>query len=136
MVCTAQKCTTHMYEAEITFTQTKSYCGGAAPADFLIRELRTPRPIKDRKLYLFNANEVCVDSFINPGDSTFVKDLAEGQWSVRLVDQLQINDRTTKREKCLIDWNQRKLASWSITGDTTMTVNLHFSCNPCYPPPP
>lgn len=136
LVSTAQKCNTETHQTEITFTQTKSYCGGAAPSDFLIRELRTPHPIEDRKLYLFNENLICVDSFIKPGDSTFLKDIPTGKWSIRLVDNMVMNEGKTERERCVINWKQRSLANFDIQNDTSMTLNLHFSCNPCYPPPP
>ncbi len=135
---TAEKCNDESTSiVKLTFTRTSSYCGGAAPADFILKELATPVPLNGKMLYLYNTNNLCVDSFYVKGDSTYKTMLINGTYSVRLVDTMvKVDDNDESESNCLQAFNQRSMAEINVTSDTSFAVNLHFDCNPCYPPPP
>lgn len=135
---TAETCKeSQVSTVKIKFTRTETYCGGAAPPDFLIERLRTPKPYESGMLYIWNDNEVCVDSFLPQKDSALVMTATAGKYNVHLVPKSSAIVETEERKKCLAEWQQRSLTTFVVGGtDTTMTVNIHFDCNPCYPPPP
>ncbi|MBO6516930.1 MAG: hypothetical protein JJ975_10305 [Bacteroidia bacterium] len=139
-VLSAEKCDTDVsvYSVKLRLTETSTYCGGAAPPDDLIRELRTPKPFRgNQPLYLLDSNEVCIDSIHPSGqDSTYQLNLPAGNWTIRYKQKIAENHGKTERERCLHDWKHRKLAEFQILQDTAITVNIHKDCNPCYPPPP
>jgi len=44
--------TDNMVAVTITVTQTSSYCGGAAPPDYVLQELMTPRPLSGHAVFI------------------------------------------------------------------------------------
>jgi hypothetical protein len=46
-----------MMNVSIFATFTESYCGGAAPPDFLLRELATPKPLSETEIFIRQGTE-------------------------------------------------------------------------------
>ncbi len=135
---TAQKCErSAVYEIDLRITKTATYCGGAAPPEFLLKELRTPTPYTGASLYVFDSNSSCLDSLTNiTADSTYKLVLPLGTYNLHLVNELTLNVGKNDREQCLHDWRERSMGQLVVQNDSAQTVNLHLDCNPCYPPPP
>lgn len=77
--------------------QTSSYCGGAAPPDFIIKELETPRPLAGKKLHIIKgdtniANRPIVLSFISDSAGKFSFRVEPGLYSVLLEEQIPLPD--------------------------------------------
>jgi hypothetical protein len=138
VVLTAQKCDDSAnHVVEINLTQTESYCGGAAPPDELIKHLNTPKPFIGKRAYVFNDLKACVDSFYPTHDTMFKTALKQGDYTVHLVPELlKTNGMLSEDERCLMEFKQRVVSMFEISGDTSLTVNIYFGCNPCLEPPP
>ncbi len=135
---TAEKCKNESSSVvEIQFTKTNSYCGGAAPSDLMLKNIATPHPFNGTMLYLYDKNIMCIDSFYAKDDSTYKTAVPIGEYTIRLVPEMKLIDGDKESTKnCVIEYKQRVLKTISIASDTAILVNLHFDCNPCYPPPP
>lgn len=138
LVFCANKCERlPQYAVTLQLTKTESYCGGAAPPEFLLKELRTPKPYDGNTLYVFDVEDKCIDSISKSAtDSIFKFPMVAGTYKLRYVNVLSDEKYTTDREDCLSQWKQRVMAEFEVRSDTSLTVNVHFDCNPCYPPPP
>lgn len=137
LLLSAEKC--HQNESnrvEIQLTQTESYCGGAEPPEELLTELKTPRTYNGKPVYVLDDFKRCVDSLVDY-TGNHLTSLPNGHYTVHLVPALaDLTSITNEDEQCLVAFKQRILSIFQITGDTSIKVNLHFGCNPCYPPPP
>lgn len=136
-VLSAQKCNDKpTHRVNIVLTKTESYCGGAEPPEELLTELNTPKPYNSGKVYILDDLKACVDS-ITPTNVETLVPLKTGHYTAHLVAKLKdLESITSEDEQCITAFKQRILAMFEIKGDMALQVNLHFGCNPCYPPPP
>ncbi|MFT4521684.1 MAG: hypothetical protein ACI8ZN_000621 [Bacteroidia bacterium] len=137
------------HNVSIQFTTTQSYCGGAAPPEYILQELATPKPYKTGVLYFFREGRSEADTAIqlDGKDNARVQlRLSPGTYILRLKDSIspwngannesEIKSFDSERPKCLHEYNQRVLAQFTISQDSNFTQNIHFDCNPCYEPAP
>lgn len=133
----ANKCEQVRVNVELNITQTKSYCGGAAPSDEILSALRTPHKL-GQTVYILDYSNTCVDSFASSNSEKKQYSLPVGKYSLRFTPEasnitLTANSSTSD---CVQEWKSRVLTSFEVVSDTSLDLNVHVSCNPCYPPPP
>lgn len=133
----AEKCNNSPnHKVVVNLTKTEAYCGGAEPPEELLVELNTPTTYTGGSVYIFNDLKDCVDS-ITSSDSIHLLALKQGHYTAHLVAKLvELESITSEDDQCAAAFAQRILSMFEIKGDTSMSVNLHFGCNPCQPPPP
>jgi hypothetical protein len=92
-----------------TITQTFSYCGGAAPPQFLLEEMATPKPFSKKKLVVIKgdtnttAHQIILN-FISDSLGNFSFQLEPGIYSVILEEQVSPPDvKKYKTETQTID---------------------------------
>jgi hypothetical protein len=130
--CKEQK-TVHV---ELHLTETSSYCGGAAPSREMEEAHRTPKPIR-RNLYLYTMDSLLIDTLVPTGNTLLLKgEFPTGNYHIRAVSSLESRVFKTDIEKCAHEWSKRVLADFRLTSDSVVNLNIHFPCNPCYPPAP
>lgn len=130
--CKEQK-TVHV---ELHVTETSSYCGGAAPSREMEEAHRTPKPIR-RNLYLYTKDSMLIDTLIPTGETLLVTgDFPAGSYQIRQEPSIKSSVFKTDMEKCAYEWRKRVLANFSVDSDSVVKINIHFPCNPCYPPAP
>ena len=133
----ANKCERELVDVSLNITQTQSYCGGAEPSDDILSELRTPHKLS-RTLYILNAENTCVDSFLTSNSGVQGYSLPTGKYSLRFTSKV-FNSKTSELNNpsdCVKEWNSRELATFELAKDRIIGLNVHINCNPCYPPPP
>ncbi|MCB9263021.1 MAG: hypothetical protein H6607_11660 [Flavobacteriales bacterium] len=137
LLFSSEKCKNKdLVSVQLKITETETYCGGAAPPDELIQDLQTPKPLSSRKLYLFK-DDILVDSILGDNsDTTYQIQLISGNYNLRQSNSLINGIAKNEVQKCMNEWLSRKMQSFEIKGDTSLTIHVHFDCNPCYPPPP
>lgn len=86
-----------LYSVEIVLTQTSSYCGGAAPPQYLLDELATPKPLGGVEYFIRKGKtNVVTDPIVTSGTSTengFISlMLPEGTYCLVFANKV---DRTT-----------------------------------------
>jgi hypothetical protein len=133
----AEKCAdSNNKSVTLTLTRTESYCGGMEPPEDLIQELNTPKPVLNKKVFVLDDSRQCVDSFYSLYTTKFRTALKSGRYTIHLIPNAQDLDSIMDDEKrCAQAYVQRSLSTFDIQGDTSLTANLHFGCNPCLPPP-
>jgi len=127
-------------------TQTNSYCGGAAPPDFLLEELATPRPFPDKKFHVISGEANTADrkiilSFTSDSAGKFSLQLDPGTYSIILDEQVASADaKKYKTQSQSI--NEDRYKSWwakpfyllkaeeraKATGIKRLSFNFHHRC--------
>lgn len=138
VLLSAEKCdNSHTAVVNLKWTSTESYCGGAAPPDDMIKDMLTPKPFMGRRIYVLNADKVCVDSLYPQSDTSLRTALKIGAYTAHLVPQvLDLSTIESEDAKCDAAFIQRIVSMFEIDRDTNLTANIHFGCNPCLPPAP
>jgi hypothetical protein len=130
---------------------TSDYCGGAAPSDELIKELKTPKPYTG-VLYIHNDTQREDDGIklkFNKGTAT-VTGLNPGQYFGFMDKKIDFKSdptvvavRPKKRSdtiidtNCLEEHNTTPNYTFSLEESTTQKSDtIHKRCNPCIPPAP
>lgn len=130
--CKEQK-TVHV---ELHVTETSSYCGGAAPSEEMERAHRTQKPIH-RNLYLFTSDSMLIDTLLPTGETLLLKgNFPVGSYQIREESDIESMVFKSEMKTCAHAWKRRVLANFTIDRDTVVNLNIHFPCNPCYPPAP
>lgn len=130
-------------KVQVSFTQTSAYCGGAAPNEKLLQELNTPKPLtgvmlhvlrkgdKDKNMIHVILSESNLELLLKNGTYEVFKEMNEDVFNK--VDK--VKDEELKM--CLMEWYMAPKATFEVTDETTsIEVNIHADCNPCYPPAP
>lgn len=97
-------------------TQTYSYCGGAAPPDFLLEQLAEPKPYLNKKFHVIKgdtntSSHKIILSFISDSAGNFSFQLEPGTYSILLDEQSSSPDAKKYKkqsqsidEDCYKDW--------------------------------
>ena len=141
---------TQTSETKISVTgnviQTNSYCGGAAPPDFLLEELATPRPFPDKKFHVIKGDANTPDrkiilSFTSDSAGSFSFQLESGTYSIILEEQISSPDAKKYKtesqsinEDCYKNWWAKPFyllkaeESEKATGIKGLSFNFHHRC--------
>lgn len=132
------------------FTQTSSYCGGAAPPEELLQSLTTPIPLTGEKFYVRKGNKNNPDEkpileWVSDANGIASFHLNPGEYYVVFENKL---DRSTFEEyvniygkgnnyygpidtKCLEEWLLKPELVFIVsdTGENSFTINTHKPCS-------
>ena len=129
-----------------TITQTHSYCGGAAPPRELIEELKTPKPLPGKKMYIIKGDtnttgRDIILNFISDENGNFSFQLEPGLYSVLLEEQISAPDAKKYRtetqsidESCYNKWWARPYYLLTVEAGAKPTTikglnfNFHSRC--------
>lgn len=137
-----------------TVTQTRNYCGGARPSDEIINQLRTPRPVSGKKIYIKKGEVNSPDSKViltlrTDANGNFKAKLRPGKYLV--VDSLKkdmthynmllktYKNQTASYEPidttCLKEWFATPAGTFEViqTGAKDININFLITCRdvPC-----
>ncbi len=128
---------------QFNFASTESYCGGAAPDEQMIKEMRTPKPM-NRSIFVHQSPDRTDDGieleFSN--GSANKAGFTPGFYYVFVGkklsnDELYKPDPTVMDPECNARWYNQAIGRFEITEDTKeVSDTLHFDCNPCLIPKP
>lgn len=129
-----------------TVTQTYSYCGGAAPPDFLLEQLAESKPYPNKKFHVIKgdtntASHKIILSFITDSAGSFSFQLEPGIYSVLLDEQSFPPDvkkyKTQSQsidENCYKEWWAKPYYLLEVEGGSKNTTikglnfNFHHRC--------
>jgi hypothetical protein len=129
--------TTHI-AAQLNYTQ--AYCGGAPPPPQLLKNLATPAPYANQKLYFYKNNTDIIDAPIittvmTDEKGNFVVNLPRGNYAVRT--------RPNELQKMYAAANAAACREFCNKADFVINTNkpaaeyaMSLQCNPCEPPRP
>lgn len=125
---------------------TEDYCGGAAPPDELVENLRKPHPYANAELFIRSTAKVkgstTIGKIRTSENGKFSIDLPVGKYAVVTNSKLSIlglslTNPEAKMSSCT-EWLEKPDFILEVATDAK-NVNIykfHVSCNPCLPPPP
>ncbi len=125
---------------------TSDYCGGAAPPEEMIEDMRTPKPYTG-VLYIHkdqNREDDGIKLIFDEGAAT-VRGLVPGQYYAYLEKKMDLENESAINELasqgidigCLIELNLMFMFDFTIEESTKIiTDKMHKICNPCLPPAP
>lgn len=125
---------------------TSDYCGGAAPPDEMIEEMRIPKPYTG-VLYIHKSRhreDDGIELTFDKGAAT-AKGLVPGQYYAYLEKKMDLKNESAMNEiasqgidvGCLIELNFMIMFVFNIEESTKIiTEKMHKICNPCLPPAP
>ena len=125
---------------------TSDYCGGAAPPEEMIEEMRTPKPYTG-VLYIHksqNREDAGIELTFEKGSAT-ANGLVPGQHYAFLDKKMDLENESAMNELasqgtdigCLIELNFSPMFTFQIEESTKIiTDKMHKICNPCIPPAP
>jgi len=135
-----------MFQIEILVTQTTSYCGGVKPPDELLKEMETPKPLAEKKLYLkkgekntFNSKvelEICSDSLgkiriqIPPGKYFIVNEFKKDTDFYKIVlkkYKTGTKDYPAIDKLCLKKWYEQPDLFFEIMNEDLKNLTLNFN---------
>ena len=131
---------------DLKIQYTSDYCGGAAPPEELINNLRKPKPFTG-KMFIHQDLQRNDDGI----EVTFVEGVAKISGLVEgdyyLYKEAKVNmdsfyrnvvvDMPMVDPNCLYAWQNTTLAKFSVDKKTkSVSDTLNFECNPCEPPQP
>ncbi len=125
---------------------TEDYCGGAAPPEELINELRTPKPYTG-KIYVHNTSDrtdegVSLDVLEGKASAS---GFVEGTYHLFLYKKYVPTSSGSNKEsispfntpECQKDKSLKSLGSFEVARDTkTISKQIHVMCDPCMEPRP
>lgn len=141
MACKSKKIK-NAIQFEITTTQ--DYCGGAAPPDELIEDLRTPKPYTGSLYIHQNATREDDGIVVEVANGTCSSEgLVEGTYYVYLdpkmpeISRANLSPINIQKADCNLQHNRKPLATIALDNSTALvTQNLHIICDPCMEPRP
>lgn len=128
------------------FLKMEEYCGGAAPAPDMMKELMTPKPFSDTTLYLYqmDAGESAAPIVVKTnrkGEASMV--VPPGHYTVMLFPRSKMEELLSSKEfegvdqNCLKDFFMQGVHDIPIPeGMLEIEVPVLIRCNPCLPPKP
>jgi hypothetical protein len=135
---------TNMYQVSGTITYTSDYCGGAAPPEELLNQLKTPTPYMGKILHIRAAqtndfskpilHTLVTDSLghfsvsLPPGNYCMIDDFRKDGSFVQTLNKK--NNLSTNNQQCVDDWLNSCLYSFTVTqaNITNIQLNIHRIC--------
>ena len=129
-----------------TITQTSSYCGGAAPPQFLLEQLAEPKPFPKKKLYVIKgdtntASHQIILNFTSDSAGNFSFQIEPGTYSVILEEQASAPDAKKYKtqvqaidEACYKNWWAKPYYLLEVPAAEKQTIikglnfNFHHRC--------
>lgn len=134
-----------LYEVTIDVTQTSDYCGGARPTDEILKELNTPKPLSNTKIFIWEGEINDIDKPIlyeltTDANGKINKQLPAGDYSVVFSDkkdQSTFNDLLEKYgeptddfgaidKNCLEEYFKKPALTFSISTYSTKKFNINY----------
>ncbi|MGZ4049516.1 MAG: carboxypeptidase-like regulatory domain-containing protein, partial [Bacteroidia bacterium] len=119
-------------------TQTRSYCGGAAPSEEMLKDASTPQIYAQKKFYIrkgsLNTTKKGIElSFTSDDNGAFSFQLAPGTYSIIVEEQvnaINVKKYTTSNlsvdKKCLNDWWKKPYYLLVVTDKNITDLNFNF----------
>ena len=145
-------CKTQLIERSIKFeiTSTEDYCGGAAPPEEMLAELKTPKPYNGI-VYIHkdvNRADDGITLNVTEGKSSQVG-FIEGEYFIFKDEKINPDNFHKKQEEavkdggvpadinCIMNNNLIMLGKFTVAADTkSISKNIHIICDPCELPKP
>jgi hypothetical protein len=117
---------------KITFTYTRSYCGGAKPSEEILQQLNTPKILANCRLMLIHEHNMAFKGPVvttNANGEALVQLTKKGTYSVYLV--------SNKKNKAELPFNKSCKALLKINLGTFVnagvdtTCSIRIPCDPC-----
>ena len=130
-----------LYKVSGTVTATYSYCGGARPSEEMLAELKRPKPMAEKKLFIKTGNSnsknnQALKSFITDADGHFTIELEKGLYCIVEENKsagfkIPVADADHKWDMdCLTKAYEQCDYQLNISSKPTDTITINFSI-PC-----
>ncbi len=134
-----------LYTVSGSITQTHAYCGGIRPPDSQLKELRTPRALPGKKLYIKTGSEntastQVIRELVADSAGHFRLQLPSGTYCIvekEQVSKLDLDNFRKKKtnymeldESCLQQWWAKCQLSFEVKAadQTDLQINFYFPC--------
>jgi hypothetical protein len=137
---TATSETSSAMKVSLSVTISSDYCGGAAPSDEMIAELKQPKQFSNQKCYITTSKaskELPSDMTLltSSASGTIEASLETGTYFVYLAEKISAKHNTKDRSatECM-QWKTTPNGSFTVGSDKRIAFNLHKTCNGCAAP--
>lgn len=118
----------------LNITITSDYCGGAAPSDQILDQLKQQRKFSNQKFYISTIQGLQDDmkEMTTSAIGNTTVPLSQGTYYVFLPKKIsaKVANKTTSQKQC-DQWRNTPNGSFTVSDNNSVSFNIHKSCDPC-----
>ena len=118
-------------------TTTSDYCGGVAPSDKVLENLKAPKMYAEKEIYVTTESKLNEQIIKLTTDSKgmITTKLEKGTYFVYLPEKSTTKFTTGGNEKACRQWRNKPNGNFYVTDEEhELAVTLHITCSPCGAP--
>lgn len=124
-------------EVSVSITSTSDYCGGIAPKEKLLEQLKTPKSYVNKDIFISRDN-VASDNMtkLSTNDKgELVTSLTVGTYYVYIPAQLYTELAAEGNDVGCKKYKSQPRGTFNVEkGIENISLNIHLPCDPCKPP--
>ncbi len=122
---------------KVTVNYTADYCGGAYPSDDILKSLKKSKLMTNKKMFVSKAGaeKDAMMEMTTSAEGVFEASLEPGTYMIFLPEKMsEFVSKMVSKEACEA-WRKTPNGSFEVTEESSsLTVNIHKTCNPCQEP--
>jgi hypothetical protein len=118
-----------LYSFELEVFYTLAYCGGAAPNEEILHDLKTPKKLTDSELLLIETTTK--EKFIFKTNGKSLK-IPEGEYDLFLTKNINRDEAFHFNPDCEM-LVAKSIHKFKVKNSVHEYITIHFDCDPCDP---
>jgi len=118
----------------LTITITSNYCGGVAPSEEMVANLKKPKPFSNKKFYISSKKALQDDmmEMTTSASGAISTPMEEGTYYVFLPEKVSAKQSGKDRSESECNkWKNTPNGTFTVGSDKNISFNIHKTCDGC-----